>query len=108
MVLDSVPVLQRRAWEEGDTEHSELDMLNQVLTPLAAAYLPGLDMEALAYVALGGLYGAALYIAGSPEPAAARAQADAVLDTLIAGLRTGASSATTRPPRHKESRPERP
>ncbi len=52
-------------------------MLSQVLTPLAAAYLPGLEMEALAHVALGGLYGAALYIARSPEPTTARAQADA-------------------------------
>jgi AcrR family transcriptional regulator len=101
VVLDSVPVLQRRAWEKGGTEPSdhaehsepsELDMLSQVLAPMAAAYLPGLDMGALAYVALGGLYGAALYIALSPEPATARAQADAVLDTLIAGLQTGAGS----------------
>jgi AcrR family transcriptional regulator len=95
VVLDSVPVLQRRAWEKGGTEPSErsepseLDMLSQVLTPMAAAYLPGLDMGALAYVALGGLYGAALHIALSPEPVTARAQADAVLDTLITGLRTG-------------------
>ena len=102
VVLDSVPVLQRKAWEEGGTEHSELDMLRQVLTPLAAAYLPGLDMEALAHVALGGLYGAALYIARSPEPATARAQADAVLHTLITGLRTGAGPATISPPRHQE------
>ena len=111
VVLDSVPVLQRQAWEEGRTEHAEhaeLDMLSQVLAPLAAAYLPGLDMAALAYVALGGLYGAALYIAGSPEPATARAQADAVLDTLITGLRTGAGPATPGPPRHKEPRPPRP
>jgi AcrR family transcriptional regulator len=100
VVLDSVPVLQRKAWEERDaeyseeesgTKHAELDMLRQVLAPLAASYLPGLKMEALAHVALGGLYGAALYIARSPDPAAARAEADAVLATLIAGLRSGAS-----------------
>ncbi|MGH3204755.1 MAG: TetR/AcrR family transcriptional regulator [Streptosporangiaceae bacterium] len=104
VVLDSVPVLQRKAWEEAGTEkhserseHSELDMLSQVLTPMAAAYLPGLDMGALTHVALGGLYGAALYIALSPEPATARAQADAVLHTLITGLRTGAGPATARP-----------
>jgi len=95
VVLDSVPVLQRQAWEGGGgstehSEHSELDMLSQVLTPLAAAYLPGLDMVALAHVALGGLYGAALYIARSAEPATARAAADVVLDTLITGLRAGA------------------
>jgi AcrR family transcriptional regulator len=96
VVLDSVPVLQRRAWEKGNTGHSEsaeLGMLYQVLAPLADAYLPGLKIEALAHVALGGLYGAALYIALSPEPATARAEADAVLHTLIAGLRSGASPA---------------
>jgi AcrR family transcriptional regulator len=109
VVLDSVPVLQRQAWENGSTEHSELDMLSQVLTPLAAAYLPGLDLEALAHVALGGLYGAALYIARSPEPANARAAADVVLDTLITGLRSGASAATSsRSARHKEPGPSRP
>ena len=62
-------------------------------------------MEALAHVALGGLYGAALYIARSPEPASARVQADAVLDSLVAGLRTGAGPATARPPRHTARRP---
>lgn len=108
VVLDSVPVLQRQVWEEGGTEHSELDMLSQVLTPLAAAYLPGLDIEALAHVALGGLYGAALYIARSAEPATARAAADVVLDTLITGLRSGASTATSRPARHKEPGAPRP
>jgi AcrR family transcriptional regulator len=96
VVLDSVPVLQRQAWEGSSTEpseHSELDMLSQVLTPLAAAYLPGLDIQALAHVALGGLYGAALYIARSAEPATARAAADVVLATLITGLRAGAGQA---------------
>lgn len=105
VVLDSVPVLQRQAWEEDSaehSEHSELDMLRQVLTPLAAAYLPGLDMEALAHVALGGLYGAALYIARAPDPTAARAAADVVLGTLIAGLLSGASAANVRPAPHKE------
>jgi AcrR family transcriptional regulator len=86
VVLDSVPVLQGHAWKEGATEQSELDMLRQVLTPLAAAYLPGLELGALAHVALGGLYGAAFYIARSPEPATARSEADVVLRTLIAGL----------------------
>ena len=108
VVLDSVPVLQRQAWEEGSTEHSELDMLRLVLTPLAAAYLPGLDMEALAHVALGGLYGAALYIARSPEPATARAEADVVLDTLITGLQSGVAQAELRPARQEDPAPPRP
>jgi hypothetical protein len=108
VVLDSVPVLQRQAWADDSTKHSarsELDMLSQVLTPLAAAYLPGLDMEALTHVALGGLYGAALYIARSPESVTARAAADVVLETLITGLRSGASVAT---PGHKQPGPPRP
>jgi AcrR family transcriptional regulator len=108
VVLDSVPVLQNHAWDKGSTEHSELEMLRRVLTPLAAAYLPGLEMEALAHVALGGLYGAALYIARSPEPATARAEADAVLDTLITGLRAGAGPDAPRPEQHIKPAPPRP
>ncbi|HWC39252.1 MAG TPA: TetR/AcrR family transcriptional regulator [Acidimicrobiales bacterium] len=86
VILDSVSVLQQQAWE-GGIEHIELPMLRSVLTPLVESYLPGLGVEALVYVALGGLYGAALYIARSPEPRVARAEQDAVLDTLIGGLR---------------------
>jgi len=49
------------------------------------------------YVALGGLYGAALYIARSSDPKAARAEADIVLDTLISGLRVRIESPYSTP-----------
>ena len=89
VVLDSVPVLATAMWESGveHVEHTELPMLRSVLTPLVEAFLPGVDADALAHVALGGLYGAALYIARSSHPKAARTDAEAVLDTLIGGLR---------------------
>ena len=89
VVLDSVPVLATAMWESGveHVEHTELPMLRSVLTPLVEAFLPGVDVDALAHVALGGLYGAALYIARSSHPKAARTDAEAVLDTLIGGLR---------------------
>jgi AcrR family transcriptional regulator len=88
VVLDSVSVLQQEVWE-GGIEHRELPMLRAVLTPLVAAdVLPGVAVEALVHVALGGLYGAALYIARSPDPKAARAEVDVVLDTLVNGLRS--------------------
>jgi AcrR family transcriptional regulator len=87
VVLDSVSVLQHQAWE-GGIEHVELPMLRAVLTPLVDNYLSGLAAEALVHVALGGLYGAALYIARSAEPRAARTEVEAVLDTLIDGLRS--------------------
>ena len=89
VVLDSVPVLATTMWESGVeyVEHTELPMLRSVLTPLVEAFLPGVAVNALAHVALGGLYGAALYIARSPHPKAARTDAEAVLDTLIGGLR---------------------
>lgn len=86
VVLDSVAVLQQDVWE-GGIEHVELPMLRSVMTPLVEAHLPGLAVEPLVHVALGGLYGAALYIARSPKPKAARAEVDAVLDTLVTGLR---------------------
>ncbi|HEV3352538.1 MAG TPA: helix-turn-helix domain-containing protein [Acidimicrobiales bacterium] len=87
VVLDSVPVLAQDVWE-GGIEHTELPMLRTVLTPLVETFLPGLAVEPLVHVALGGLYGAALYIARSPQPVDARAEVDAVLDTLVGGLRS--------------------
>ena len=92
VVLDSVPVLSGDVWE-GGIEHNELPMLRSVLTPLVESYLPGVPVEPLVHVALGGLYGAALYIARSTDPKAARAEADIVLDTLISGLRERVESA---------------
>ena len=88
VILDSVSVLQARA-AEGGIEQMEMSMLVAVLTPLATTKeLAGVPVRPLAYVALGGLYGAALYIARSPEPAAARAEADVVLDRIVTGLRS--------------------
>jgi AcrR family transcriptional regulator len=86
VILDSVSVLQTDVWE-GGREYIELPMLRAVLKPLVETYLPGLDVEALVHVTLGGLYGSALYIARAPEPTAAQGQVDAVLETLISGLR---------------------
>src|SRR5437763_4810987 len=86
VVLDSVPVLSQDVWD-GGIEHNDLPMLRSVLAPLVEAYLPGVPVEPLVHVALGGLYGAALYIARSPDPKAARAEAEAIVDTLISGLR---------------------
>lgn len=92
VILDSVSVLQWQA-AEGRIEHVEMAMLLRVLTPLATAgELGGVPVEPLAYVALGGLYGAALYIARAAEPAKARAEADTVLDTIMAGLRSATAT----------------
>lgn len=89
VVLDSVSVLQHQQWE-GGAEPADVAMLRQVVAPLlAAAGLPGIEAEPLVFVALGGLYGAALFIARSPDPVAARAEVDAVLDTIITALVAG-------------------
>ena len=88
VVLESVSVLHPRI-REAEIGQVELPMLRAVLTPLAAdAALPGVAVDPLASVALGGLYGAALFIARSADPEAARQEVDVVLDTLIGGLRT--------------------
>jgi AcrR family transcriptional regulator len=92
VVLESVSVLRPDVREEGIGQ-VELPMLRTVLTPLAASdILPGVAVEPLAHVALGGLYGAALYIARSRDPSAARREVDVVLDTLIDGLRAPTSA----------------
>jgi AcrR family transcriptional regulator len=88
VILESVSVLHPRI-REAEIGQVELPMLRAVLTPLAAdAALPGVAVDPLASVALGGLYGAALFIARSADPEAARQEVDVVLDTLIGGLRT--------------------
>ena len=88
VVLDSVGVLQQDVWD-GGIEHNELPMLRAVLTPLVAAdLLPGVGVEPLVHVTLGGLYGAALFIARSRQPRDARGEVDAVLDALVAGLQS--------------------
>jgi AcrR family transcriptional regulator len=92
VVLESVSVLQPEV-REGRIEHVELPMLRTVLTPLLASnVLPGVAAEPLAHVALGGLYGAALFIARSPDPDTARREVDVVLDTLVGGLRAATSA----------------
>jgi hypothetical protein len=85
-----VTVLEHEV-REGGIDHVELPMLRTVLTPLTASnLLPGVAVEPLTHVALGGLYGAALFIARSPNPTAARKEVDVVLDTLLGGLRARA------------------
>jgi AcrR family transcriptional regulator len=87
VILESVSVLRPEV-REAEIGQVELPMLQTVLTPLAAdAALPGDAVDPLAHVALGGLYGAALFIARASDPGAARRQVDDVLDTLIGGLR---------------------
>ena len=86
VVLDSVSVMQSQVLEVG-IDPVELPMLRTVLTPLlGTATLGGIAIDALTHVALGGLYGASLYIARAADPLAARAEVDVVLDTLITGL----------------------
>jgi AcrR family transcriptional regulator len=89
VVLDSVSVLQAQVMELG-IDPVELPMLRTVLTPLlGTTTFAGMAIDALTHVALGGLYGASLYVARASDPLAARAEADLVLDTLIAGLLAG-------------------
>jgi AcrR family transcriptional regulator len=91
VVLDSVTVLEHKVWE-GGIEHNELPMLRNLVTPLiAGGELHHVAADPLAHVALGGLYGAALYLARASDADAARAEIDRVLDTIIAGLRSTAA-----------------
>lgn len=89
VILESVSVLHA---DVGDTtvEPAELPMLRRILDPLlATSAFAGAGIEALAYIALGGLYGASLHIARAEDPRAARAEVDRVLDTLVEGLVSG-------------------
>ena len=90
VILDSVSVLQAKVMEVG-IDPVELPMLRTVLSPLLrTSTFDGMAIDSLAYVALGGLYGASLYIARASDPRAARAEVDRVLGSLITGLLGGA------------------
>jgi AcrR family transcriptional regulator len=92
VIVDSVGVRQQRASDAG-LGTIELPVLRSVLGPLVEAHLPGeVSVEPLAYITLGGLYGAALFIAQAAKPRRARRQAEAVLDALVAGLRVHVTS----------------
>jgi AcrR family transcriptional regulator len=89
VVLDSVSVLQSQVMEVG-IDPVELPMLRHVLEPLlGTARFGDMALDALAYVALGGLYGASLFIARAADPQTARGEVDRVLDTLVGGLVRG-------------------
>lgn len=89
VILESVSVLQSGVLEVG-IDPVELPMLRRVLDPLlGSARFGELALDALAYVALGGLYGASLFIARATDPGVARTEVDRVLDTLVAGLVAG-------------------
>jgi AcrR family transcriptional regulator len=89
VVLESVSVLQSKVLEVG-IDPVELPMLRTVLAPLlGTTTFEGIALDALTYVALGGLYGASLYIARASDPRDARADVDVVLDTLVSGLLGG-------------------
>jgi AcrR family transcriptional regulator len=91
VVLDSVSVLQANVLEVG-VDPIQLPMLRTVLNPLlGTTSFGGVAMDALTYVALGGLFGASLYIARAADPRQARAEVDVVLDTLVNGLLVGAA-----------------
>ena len=92
VVLESVSVLQSQVIEVG-IDPVELPMLRNVLEPLlGTARFADMALDALAYVALGGLYGASLFIARARDAPAARGEVDRVLDTLINGLVRGSGS----------------
>ncbi|WP_157599697.1 TetR/AcrR family transcriptional regulator [Saccharomonospora xinjiangensis] len=97
VIIDSVGVQAADSWE-GGLEGVELPMLRIVLTPLVeSAALPGVELDPLAHVALGGLYGAALYIARAADPQAARTEAEAVLDIVLRGVRAAITGRSEKP-----------
>ena len=92
VVLESISVLHSEVVQVG-IDPVELPMLKRVLEPLVGTVrFAGLALDALAYVALGGLYGASLFIARATDHTAARGEVDRVLDTIVGGLLRGAQA----------------
>ena len=92
VVLDSVSVLQAKAMELGIDPVELPDAAEHPDPAPRHHHVRRHGRRRAAHVALGGLYGASLYIARAPDLLVARAEVDRVLDTLISGLLGSPSS----------------
>ena len=81
MLIDAPAVLSAQAWQEasGDTGAA----VQLITRGIELGSIPPQPAEPLARILLGALNQAALYIAGAPDPAAARDQVGAVLNRII-------------------------
>jgi AcrR family transcriptional regulator len=86
-LIDAPAVLGWQRWREIGWRYG-MGLTESVLdAAIAAGELPPQPTRPLAHVLLGALDEAILYVARSPDPAAARAQMSAVLTALLGALR---------------------
>jgi AcrR family transcriptional regulator len=89
VLLDAPVVLSWEAWREVDMRHGLGSLKEGLRQAQESGAIDEQSPEAAAYLLLGAMNEAAMWIARAPDPAAALAQAKRVLDQLLQGLRRG-------------------
>jgi hypothetical protein len=86
VLLEAPAVLGWERWRELGLRHG-LGLVENVLqAAIANGDIPEQPVRPLAHVLVGALDEAALYVARAEDPAAARAEMEAVLDRVLDGL----------------------
>lgn len=87
MLLDAPVVLTWEAWRAVDARYGLGSLKEGLQAAIDSGALPPQPLDALAHLLVGAMNEAAMWIARSPTPEIALAEATTVLDTLLEGLR---------------------
>ena len=89
VLIEAPAVLGWQRWREIGMRYG-IGLVEAVLhNAIETGRVPAQPVGALAHVLIGAMDEAALYVAQADDPATARAEAGAVVDTLLAGLAAG-------------------
>jgi AcrR family transcriptional regulator len=86
ILIDAPSVLGWQEWRAVDAQYGLGMMREGLRAAMDAGQIRRQPVTPLAHLLLAALNEAALYIAGAPDPAAARAEIGAVVDGLLSGL----------------------
>lgn len=89
MLIDAPAVVGWEVWRAADARHSMRSLREGLAELVAQGLLTQQPVEPLAHLLSGAMNEAALWIARSPDPVQALAEASTALDRLLDGLRSG-------------------
>jgi AcrR family transcriptional regulator len=87
VLLDAPAAMNWEAWRDVDLRHGLGSLREGIEAAMASGAIVEQPLDALAHLLLGAMNEAAMWIARSPNPATALAEARRVLDGLLSGLR---------------------
>jgi AcrR family transcriptional regulator len=90
VLIDAPAVLGWEGWRETDASYYLAGVKAAIQAAIDARLIPAQAVDPLAHIILGALNEAAMLIAHADDEEAARRDVSAIVDRLLAGIRTGA------------------